>query len=109
MQEQTMRTLLRRCKRLLGRSRFERELAEEMETHRLMTERRLRDEGMSAADAAVASRRRMGNTTLAREELRGVWSWDALERCRNGLARSASGSRSVPAPVKSWAWCSGKA
>ena len=57
-----------RLRHLIGRNRLERELAEEMETHRLMTERRLREDGMNAADAAAASRRVMGNTTLAREE-----------------------------------------
>jgi predicted permease len=65
--------MFRRLRHLLGRSRFERELAEEMETHRLMTERRLRDDGMSPADAAAASRRVMGNSTLAREDARGIW------------------------------------
>ena len=39
-----------------------------------MTERRLRESGMTAADAAAASRTIMGNDTLAREDARAVWT-----------------------------------
>ena len=63
-------------RRLIGWSRtkrLDREIAEEIETHRQMTERRLRESGMSAAQAAVESRRLMGNTTLAREDARAAW------------------------------------
>ena len=55
------------------------DLAEEMETHRQMAERRLRESGISAADAASASRRAMGNITLAHEDARAVsvpWSFE---------------------------------
>ena len=68
-----MSSLLRRIQRLLNRSRLEHDLAEEIETHRAMTERRLRAEGMSAADAAAESRRLMGNDTLSREDARAAW------------------------------------
>ena len=74
-----MASLIRRLKHFLDRRRFERELAEEMETHRLLTEQRLRDDGMSATEAAATSRRVMGNTTLAREDVRGVWVSTRLE------------------------------
>src|SRR5688500_16545086 len=50
--------------------RAQRELAEEIETHRLMTERQLREAGMSAADAGARSRRMLGNAVLAREDAR---------------------------------------
>ena len=46
------------------------ELAEEIESHRQLIEQRLRESGMSAAEAASASRRAMGNVTLAREDAR---------------------------------------
>ena len=73
--------MFRRLRHRLGRSRFERELAEEMETHRLLTEKRLQAEGASAPDALTESRRLMGNITLAREDARSVWTWGALQRC----------------------------
>jgi len=68
-----MSTLLRRLKQLLRRSALDHDLSEELETHRHMTEQRLRDSGMAPADAAAESRRLMGNTTLAREDARAEW------------------------------------
>ena len=35
---------------------------------------------MDAAEAAYASRRALGNVTLAREDARDVWIWPWLER-----------------------------
>jgi putative ABC transport system permease protein len=68
-----MPSLLRRFKYLLDPGRAERDLAEEIETHRAMTERRLRASGLSDAEAAAESRRVMGNATLAREDARAAW------------------------------------
>jgi predicted permease len=74
--------MLRRLVEFVRRAQADREIAEEIETHRQMTERRLRESGLSAAQAAVESRRLMGNATLAREDARaarvapwidGVW------------------------------------
>jgi putative ABC transport system permease protein len=53
--------------------RARKDLAEEIETHRALIERRLRQSGASSADAAAESRRLMGNDTLAREDARAVW------------------------------------
>jgi hypothetical protein len=64
--------MLRRLVEFVRRAQADREIAEEIETHRQMTERRLRESGLSAAQAAVESRRLMGNTTLAREDARAV-------------------------------------
>ena len=71
--------LTRRLRYLVGRASAERELLEELETHRLMTEQRLLESGMSAADAAAQSRRLMGNVTLAREDAREQWLAPWLE------------------------------
>jgi predicted permease len=68
-----MPAIFRRLKDLARRQRLERELAEEMETHRMMTEDRLRESGADPADAAAASRRIMGNAALAREDARAIW------------------------------------
>ena len=67
-----MAMLFRRLRHLLNRARYERELAEEIETHRAMVEER-----HASTDA---SRRVMGNITLAREDAQSVWTWGALER-----------------------------
>src|SRR5262245_21118061 len=74
-----MGTLFRRLKRLVQRAEVARDLAEEMETHRLMTERRLQDSGMTAADAEASSRRIMGNVSLAREDAGAVWVWSWID------------------------------
>jgi putative ABC transport system permease protein len=66
-------TMLRRFVSRLRTMHAHRELAEEIETHRQLTEQRLRESGMSAAQAATESRRVMGNVTLAQEDARAEW------------------------------------
>src|SRR5688572_19922940 len=68
-----MPSLIRRLRHLFDRNRLDRELAEEIEIHRTMTEGRLRQSGLSDAAAAAESRRLMGNTALAREDARAAW------------------------------------
>jgi hypothetical protein len=69
--------------RLIGfcwrRREFERNLAEELELHRDLTQKRLEQSGLGADDSARASRRAMGNVTLAREVARHVWLAPSLE------------------------------
>jgi predicted permease len=74
-----MRTILRRASALLRRERLANELAEELETHRLLLAERLRQSGMDSRAADAASRRAMGNTTLAREDSRAMWIAPWLE------------------------------
>ena len=74
-----MPSFLRRVRALLRRERLETELAEELETHRLLLAERLRRDGMESAAAEAASRRAMGNTTLAREDARAAWIAPWLE------------------------------
>lgn len=57
----------------------ETDLAEEIEQHRAMRQEQLERSGMPVRDAADASRRALGNVTLAREDARGVWIWPWLE------------------------------
>ena len=69
--ENTTMKFLRRLLYLLRNRGMEAEFAEELETHRWMAqERELQGR---AADAAAASRRAMGNVTLAREDARAQW------------------------------------
>ncbi len=74
-----MRTILRRASALLRRERLANELAEELETHRLLLAERLRRDGMESGAVDAASRRAMGNMTLAREDARGAWIAPWLE------------------------------
>src|SRR5262244_3714385 len=60
-----MGTLLRRLRYVLTRNRADAELAEEIEFHRAMMN--------------PATRRDLGNVTLAREDARAVWIWPWLE------------------------------
>lgn len=77
---------LRRLFRLVKLRQHERDLAEEIETHRMMTEHRLRESGMSPKEAAEQSRRVMGNTTLAREDARAAWLAPWLESVWQDIA-----------------------
>lgn len=60
------------CRRLAHSLRGRR-AAEELELHRDMAQRDLRQCGLTEQDAARAARRAMGNTTLAREDAHAVW------------------------------------
>src|SRR5262245_13821029 len=74
-----MRKVLRRVKHFIRHRQVEADLAEELEFHRSMTETRIERSGVPALDAAYASRRILGNVTLAREDARDVWRWPSLE------------------------------
>jgi predicted permease len=78
-----------RFKHFLRSRSADRDLAEEIETHRLMLEARL---GTSAG-----SRRAMGNITLAREEARAVWIAPWLESVWQDVAYAFRVVRRAPA------------
>jgi predicted permease len=71
--------LLRRLQYLLGQRDLEADLREELETHRAMRQAELEARGLSHADASYASRRALGNVTLARENARAAWMAPWLE------------------------------
>jgi putative ABC transport system permease protein len=89
--------LLHRLKYVLFRHRIDRELAEEIESHRLMTEHRLRDAGVPPTDAAHQSRRIMGNTTLAREDVRAMWITPWIDSVRQDVGYAFRVLRRAPA------------
>jgi putative ABC transport system permease protein len=72
--------LLRRVTYWFKRRQLEAELAEELELHRSMKQQQLEQNGMPSVDATYASRRALGNVTLAREDARAIWIWPSLER-----------------------------
>jgi predicted permease len=84
-----MGKLFRRLRYWLRSRQSDAELVEEMEFHRALN---ARDRG---ADEA-ASRRAMGNTTLARETARGVWIWPWLESFWQDLAYGFRAMRRQP-------------
>lgn len=71
-------------------------LMEELEAHRAITQDALERAGLSTADAAAESRRRMGNVTLAREDARDVWIVRWADQLRQHLRHSARGLRREP-------------
>ncbi len=81
-----MTTLLRRLAYWLRRHQLEADLAEELENHRAMKQERLEHLGVPAAEAGYASRRALGNVTLAREEARSIWIWPWLDSVRQDAA-----------------------
>ena len=68
-----MKRLIRRLHVWWWGRRADADLVEEIEFHRQLIERRLQRNGLTADEAAHASRRALGNLALAREEARGVW------------------------------------
>ena len=90
-----MGRLLRRLQYLFSQRRIEAELGEELEFHRAQKQQRLEEAGVPTPEAVYASRRTLGNVTLAREDARGVWLWPVLERTWQDIrygARSLSHS-----------------
>ncbi len=72
-------SLLRRLRHWLGWRTREAEISEELEFHRSMVQESLERSGLSSREALLASRRTLGNATLAREDARAVWLWPSLE------------------------------
>jgi putative ABC transport system permease protein len=88
-----MTTLLRRVWFRLTQSRHDRDLAEEIETHRQLRQAQLERDGLSPAEAARASRRALGNVTLAREDAREIWTFAWIEHAWQDLVLAVRGLR----------------
>ena len=63
----------RRLLHALRQSRHEADLREEIEAHRAQRAADLERDGLTAEEAAMASRRSLGNTLLARDDVRDAW------------------------------------
>src|ERR1017187_9585275 len=74
-----MTELWRRLRTLFRRDRFDRDLAEEMQSHVEMQAQENRANGMDAATARYAARRQFGNVTALQETSREAWGWRALD------------------------------
>ncbi len=74
-----MSEIWRRLRVLFHRDRFDGELEEEMRSHVEMQAEENRENGMDAAEAGFAARRRFGNAALIKESSREAWGWRWLE------------------------------
>ena len=72
-------------------------LTEELEAHRAMVQDALERSGVAAGEAAAESRRRMGNMTLAREDVRDVWIVRWADRLRQNVRYGVRGLVREPA------------
>src|SRR5690349_1249282 len=88
--------LFRRIAAWIASHRRADDLTAEIEAHRALTQDELERSGMPAADAAAESRRRMGNVTLAREDVRDVWVVRWADRLRQHVRYGLRGLRREP-------------
>ena len=92
-----MLTLLRRLWYSLRRSRHDADLLEEIETHRALRQDALERDGVTPEDAAQASRRSLGNVTLAVEDAREAWVSRSFDSVRQDVRIALRGLRKSPA------------
>jgi putative ABC transport system permease protein len=71
-------------------------LREELEFHHAMKQQELERDGMTRNEARFAARRRIGNTTRAREDARAVWIWPWLDGLRQDTSYAARSLRRQP-------------
>ena len=87
------------CRRLwpyLGRRQAEDDLQEELRLHLQLERERLRDAGVSEAEATRAARRKLGNAPLVRERTRDVWGWRWLDDLGRDMRHAARELRRSP-------------
>ena len=88
--------LLRRLMFFLGRSRRDGDLRDEIESHRAHRQDALERDGLASDAAAWASRRAMGNVTLAVEDARDVWLSSAVDQLGQDIRIAVRGLRKNP-------------
>jgi len=91
-----MNTIFRRLVWFLRRSRHDADLREEIETHRALRQAALERDGLAADHAAHASRRAMGNVTLAVEDSRDLWVVRAVDEVWQDVRIALRGLRKSP-------------
>ena len=89
--------LMLRLRALFRRRRLDRDLDDEMQFHLAMREEKLRSEGMAAAEAHAAARRRFGSPTSIRERCRALWTFEWIESCWQDVRFGARQLRHSPA------------
>ncbi|MGO9254841.1 MAG: ADOP family duplicated permease [Bryobacteraceae bacterium] len=82
---------------LLRRSRFDRELEEEMRFHLQARADELEQAGLSSGEALLQARREFGSTLRSREQTRSAWQMRWLEELGSDLRYAARALRRNPA------------
>src|SRR6187401_2442900 len=93
MRGTAMTSLIRRLWYRVTQARHDTDLSEEIETHRQLRQAQLERDGLSPADAALASRRALGNVALAREDAAEVWTVGWIEHAWQDLVLAVRGLR----------------
>jgi putative ABC transport system permease protein len=88
-----MKTLFRTLLHIVRRSRADADLRDEIEAHRAHRQEALERDGLAPDDAAWASRRAIGNVTLAVEEARDVWVMRVLDSLQQDVRAALRGLR----------------
>jgi predicted permease len=91
-----MASLVRRFVHFLRRSRRDADLREEIEVHRALRQAALERDGLAPDEAARASRRALGNVTLAVEDARDVWVFRTVDSVWQDLRNAVRGLRRSP-------------
>jgi putative ABC transport system permease protein len=86
-----MKTFFHVLLHVLRWSRHSADLREEIETHRSLRQDALQRDGLGADEAVHASRRAMGNVSLAIEDAREVWARRALDHTRQDIRQAVRG------------------
>ena len=88
-----MSPLLRRLMYFLRRSRHDADLRDEIEAHRAHRQDALERDGLAPGAAARASRRAIGNVTLAVEDARDIWAMRVLDSAQQDVRGAVRGLR----------------
>ncbi|MCC7007937.1 MAG: ABC transporter permease [Acidobacteria bacterium] len=91
-----MIALLRRLLYVLRRPQHDADLRDEIEVHRALRQEALERDGLAPADAARASRRALGNVSLAVDDARDVWALRTLDCLRHDIRTAIRGLRKSP-------------
>jgi putative ABC transport system permease protein len=91
-----MSRFFRRLQFLLRGSGHDADLRVEIEAHRAMRQEALERDGLSPRAAADASRRALGNVTLAVEDAREVWAMRAVDTLWHDVRAALRGLRKSP-------------
>jgi predicted permease len=78
------------------RRRREQDLERELRSDLELEAEEHREGGLSAEEARYAARKAFGNTTLIKEEVRGIWGWHPLERFAQDLRYALRTARREP-------------
>jgi len=92
-----MTKIFRMLRFLFGRSRHDADLLAEIEAHRALRQDALERDGFAPEEAALASRRALGNVALALDEARDVWILRTLDGVTQDVREALRALRKSPA------------